>query len=84
MLKEMHRTSEKLPIISSFTDDVLVQLRRDDFRRLDDGSWITTREITIHGNGDSQRLINANREFKRGELSFFGLDLATILDKFHS
>lgn len=84
MLKEMHRTSEKLSTNRAFGNDVLVELRRDDFKRLEDGSWITTREITIYGNGGSQRLINAGREFKRGELSFIGLDLATILDKFHS
>lgn len=84
MLKEMHRTPEKLPIDGAFANDTLVQLRRSDFRRLEDGTWMATREITIYGNGGSQRLINAGREFKRGELSFIGLDLATILDKFHS
>jgi len=84
MLKEMEKTSAEQLLEERTADHILVQFSREDFRRLDDGTWMTTREITIFGPHGSQRVLNAGREFKRGELSFIGLDLANLLDKFHS
>ncbi len=81
MAKEMKRSSGKPPSDSKLMDNVLVQLCRDDFRRQEDGSWVTIREITINGHGGVQRLMNVGREFKKGELSIIGLDLATLLEK---
>lgn len=60
---------------------VFIQLSSDDFRRTDDGSWVTTREILITGATENQRMIKEGKEFKKGDLTLFGLDLAAILDK---
>lgn len=60
---------------------VFIQLSSDDFRRTDDGSWVTTREILITGETETQRMIKEGKEFKRGDLTLFGLDLAAVLDK---
>ncbi len=84
MLKELEKTSAKRSIEDKEAEHILLRISREDFRRLDDKTWMTTREITIFGPHGSQRVLNAGREFKRGELSFIGLDLATLLDKFHS
>ncbi len=81
MLKEMEKTSGDISPDRELSENVLVQICRDDFRLQDDGSWITTREITINGHGGTQRLIKAGREFKKGELSMFGLDLAAVLER---
>jgi hypothetical protein len=76
MLKEMGKTTEKRT-----PSDVLLQIRWDDFRQEEDGSWVTTREIVIDGPGGTDRLIKADRGFKRGEMSVFGIDLAALLEK---
>lgn len=60
---------------------VLIQLSSEDFQRNDDGSWLTTREIVITGATETQRMIKEGTEFKKGDLTLVGLDLAAILDK---
>jgi hypothetical protein len=81
MLKEMDKTSEiRMPDKGSL-DLVLVQIRWDDFQQQEGGFWVATRDITINGTGGTDRLIKAGREFKRGELSMIGIDLASLLEK---
>ncbi|NQW22453.1 MAG: hypothetical protein HQ475_03310 [SAR202 cluster bacterium] len=84
MLKEMEKISGKQFTEGHPADDILLELCYDDFRQLDDGSWITVREINIYGHSGKQRLIHAGREFKKGELFIIGVDLAAILEKFHN
>lgn len=60
---------------------VLIQLFSDDFVRNDDGTWTTTKEIVITGTTENQRMIKEGKEFKKGDLSIVGLDLAAILEQ---
>ncbi len=59
----------------------LLRLALDDFQRNADGSWITTRPITISGPGGKQTMVAAGRRFSNGQLIMMGLDLAAILDR---
>ncbi len=59
----------------------LLRLALDDFQRNADGSWITTRPITISGPGGKQTMVAAGRRFSNGQLFMMGLDLAAILDR---
>ncbi len=81
MAKTIETPSTNLPVKKQPPHKVLIQISSDDFLRQEDGSWLTTREIVITGATETQRLINGGREFKKGELSIAGLDLATILEK---
>ena len=60
----------------------LLRLSLADFQRNPDGSWITTRPITISGFGGKQTLVAAGRRFSNGQMFMFGLDLAAILDRY--
>ena len=59
----------------------LLRLSLTDFQRNADGSWITTRPITIRGPGGKQTLVAVDRRFSKGQMFMFGLDLAAILDQ---
>ncbi len=61
--------------------DTFLRLSLADFKRNADGSWITTRPITINGPGEKQTLVAAGRRFSNGQLFMMGLDLAAILDR---
>ena len=65
----------------SGTSGAFIQLVLDDFKRAEDGSWITTRQIDIIGRGEPQRLLADGHRFTRGQMTIFGLDLAAILEK---
>ena len=81
MLKQMDKSSKTQKSNPDAQRNVLLKVFWDDFQQQEDGSWVTTREITIDGPGGTDRLIKAGREFKRGELSIVGIDLAALLDK---
>lgn len=81
MLKQTEETTAQPGNAEQSQRHVLMQLFSDDFSRKDDGSWITTREIVITGANENQRMIKEGKEFRRGDLTIVGLDLAAILDK---
>ena len=81
MVKEMEKTATNLPVKKQPPHRVLVQLSSDDFHQNEDGSWVTMKEIVITGATEKQPLIKNGREFKKGEISLAGLDLATILER---
>ncbi len=59
----------------------LVQLSIDDFLRNDDGTWVSVREVVITGPAETQTLIKEGRQFGKGEMMLFGMDLAAILER---
>ena len=62
-------------------DQTFLRLTCGDFKHNPDGSWVTTRQINIVGNGGEQMLILAGRRFTKGQMFILGLDLAAILER---
>ena len=81
MLKQIEEITAQPAKAELGQRQVLIQLCSDDFSRKDDGSWITTREIVITGVTENQLMIKEGKEFKKGDLTIVGLDLAAILER---
>ncbi len=81
----MVKQTDKDPVQSPGADgdlgQVLVRLSGEDFRRNENDPWVAVREILITGPTETQPLIKEGREFKKGDLTIFGVDLAAMLER---
>jgi hypothetical protein len=81
MVKQMEKDATRPPGEEADQQRSFVQISIDDFLKNDDGTWVAVKEVVITGPSEAQTLIKEGRQFGKGEMMLFGMDLAAILER---